>query len=121
MRQRSERFGAAFRRAAWHPAQNIAGRFRDFLDLVDRLAGNALLLRGILIDRGDISHRGSAGRIVRGRSLSRDRKSTRLNSSHGYISDAVFFLKKKRKLQNTLPLGLVPIAPHSTAADEFSA
>src|SRR3989449_6389777 len=25
----------------------------------------------------------------------RDRKSTRLNSSHGYISDAVFCLKKK--------------------------
>src|SRR2546422_11706584 len=26
-----------------------------------------------------------------------DRKSTRLNSSHGYISYAVFFLKKKKK------------------------
>src|SRR2546422_7935630 len=26
-----------------------------------------------------------------------DRKSTRLNSSHGYISDAVFCLKKKKK------------------------
>src|SRR2546429_6237242 len=29
-------------------------------------------------------------------SASRDRKSTRLNSSHGYISYAVFCLKKKR-------------------------
>src|SRR2546422_1717889 len=29
--------------------------------------------------------------------LSRDRKSTRLNSSHGYISYAVFCLKKKKK------------------------
>src|SRR2546429_5513814 len=28
---------------------------------------------------------------------SRDRKSTRLNSSHGYISYAVFCLKKKKK------------------------
>src|SRR2546429_5092976 len=28
-----------------------------------------------------------------------DRKSTRLNSSHGYISYAVFCLKKKKKLQ----------------------
>src|SRR2546429_3579575 len=28
----------------------------------------------------------------------RDRKSTRLNSSHGYISYAVFCLKKKKKL-----------------------
>src|SRR2546422_6684353 len=30
-----------------------------------------------------------------------DRKSTRLNSSHGYISYAVFCLKKKKKNQNT--------------------
>src|SRR2546422_10018124 len=31
---------------------------------------------------------------------SRDRKSTRLNSSHGYISYAVFCLKKKNKKKN---------------------
>src|SRR5687768_18014958 len=31
----------------------------------------------------------------------RDRKSTRLNSSHGYISYAVFCLKKKRKNKRT--------------------
>src|SRR2546422_2945430 len=30
-----------------------------------------------------------------------DRKSTRLNSSHGYISYAVFCLKKKKKKQYT--------------------
>src|SRR2546429_797199 len=30
----------------------------------------------------------------------RDRKSTRLNSSHGYISYAVFCLKKKKNLLN---------------------
>src|SRR2546422_2671852 len=30
--------------------------------------------------------------------VTRDRKSTRLNSSHGYISYAVFCLKKKKKL-----------------------
>src|SRR2546429_3067283 len=35
-----------------------------------------------------------------------DRKSTRLNSSHGYISYAVFCLKKK-KIQ--LPLLLIPL------------
>src|SRR3989449_7195790 len=29
-----------------------------------------------------------------------DRKSTRLNSSHGYISYAVFCLKKKKKIQD---------------------
>src|SRR2546422_2090888 len=33
-----------------------------------------------------------------------DRKSTRLNSSHGYISYAVFCLKKKKKIQNALNL-----------------
>src|SRR3989449_7108935 len=32
-----------------------------------------------------------------GPSSGRDRKSTRLNSSHGYISYAVFCLKKKKK------------------------
>src|SRR5687768_17799431 len=30
----------------------------------------------------------------------RDRKSTRLNSSHGYISYAVFCLKKKKTIDN---------------------
>src|SRR5687768_17781337 len=36
------------------------------------------------------------------RTTPRDRKSTRLNSSHGYISYAVFCLKKKKKkTQNT--------------------
>src|SRR2546429_3594079 len=30
--------------------------------------------------------------------LAEDRKSTRLNSSHGYISYAVFCLKKKKKI-----------------------
>src|SRR2546429_7173094 len=34
----------------------------------------------------------------------RDRKSTRLNSSHGYISYAVFCLKKKKKQVRRLSL-----------------
>src|SRR2546422_2905257 len=34
----------------------------------------------------------------------RDRKSTRLNSSHGYISYAVFCLKKKKKYSSDLSL-----------------
>src|SRR2546429_1600144 len=33
-----------------------------------------------------------------------DRKSTRLNSSHGYISYAVFCLKKKKKKTNLMRL-----------------
>src|SRR2546422_8398650 len=32
-----------------------------------------------------------------------DRKSTRLNSSHGYISYAVFCLKKKKKTDTPIP------------------
>src|SRR2546422_4000294 len=46
---------------------------------------------------------GGAGRVLprqgclRRRGSTRDRKSTRLNSSHGYISYAVFCLKKKKK------------------------
>src|SRR5687768_18354624 len=39
----------------------------------------------------------------------RDRKSTRLNSSHGYISYAVFCLKKKKKSK------IQHIAQHSAA------
>src|SRR3989449_7625968 len=40
----------------------------------------------------------SASEDVAGR-VTADRKSTRLNSSHGYISYAVFCLKKKKKEQ----------------------
>src|SRR6266436_9529139 len=44
-------------------------------------------------------HRGRPSRAQRAGPLrrGRDRKSTRLNSSHGYISYAVFCLKKKKK------------------------
>src|SRR2546422_6169154 len=36
--------------------------------------------------------------LLEGRTV--DRKSTRLNSSHGYISYAVFCLKKKKKVES---------------------
>src|SRR2546429_4302518 len=39
-----------------------------------------------------------AAAVMRDPGLLRDRKSTRLNSSHGYISYAVFCLKKKKTL-----------------------
>src|SRR2546422_7921457 len=55
----------------------------------DRAAGGAArrwAWRGVLL-RGD----------GRGAPDGADRKSTRLNSSHGYISYAVFCLKKKKK------------------------
>src|SRR5256884_1870171 len=37
--------------------------------------------------------------------LAKDRKSTRLNSSHGYISYAVFCLKKKKTMSQYKGLG----------------
>src|SRR2546429_3221799 len=51
--------------------------------------GLALLARRIPLDFLDVQRYTS--------SQQRDRKSTRLNSSHGYISYAVFCLKKKKK------------------------
>src|SRR2546422_2134372 len=46
--------------------------------------------------RGRDPHRGGWGSRQRAAART-DRKSTRLNSSHGYISYAVFCLKKKKK------------------------
>src|SRR2546422_4356302 len=55
------------------------------------------------LDAGEqaVRERGSGGAVVPPHGqpgcASQDRKSTRLNSSHGYISYAVFCLKKKKK------------------------
>src|SRR2546422_8605412 len=73
----------------------------------------------LLSDRGPSTHRrrraagprppGSPSRLAP--RLRRDRKSTRLNSSHGYISYAVFCLKKKKIHLTTLILHAVVEAP----------
>src|SRR2546426_6164669 len=47
-------------------------------------------------------------RAVRARDPPRDRKSTRLNSSHLVISYAVFCLKKKKKKTNTTNINRTP-------------
>src|SRR2546429_6895958 len=70
---------------------------------------------GIVIDRGAAGVHAHFTRLLRderfevsGQSvveLDLDRKSTRLNSSHGYISYAVFCLKKKNKQPNTQFIG----------------
>src|SRR2546422_8520858 len=39
-----------------------------------------------------------------------DRKSTRLNSSHGYISYAVFCLKKKKQTDEHVDAGLIDVS-----------
>src|SRR5687768_17874546 len=54
-------------------------------------------LSPITIGPGTVTDRGAPGRVHEGDRRSADRKSTRLNSSHGYISYAVFCLKKKKK------------------------
>src|SRR5256885_5411974 len=55
------------------------------------------LLRG---EKGFMANLGFVGLGVMGSEMvNRDRKSTRLNSSHLVISYAVFCLKKKKKLQ----------------------
>src|SRR2546422_6944563 len=51
--------------------------------------------------------------LPRAAAARQDRKSTRLNSSHGYISYAVFCLKKKKKQKSQ-------IYPHCTQQAEAS-
>src|SRR3989449_8117882 len=57
-----------------------------------------------------------AVRRMQQRAAGRDRKSTRLNSSHGYISYAVFCLKKKKRARQQ-PSSQVPSGePQGTAS-----
>src|SRR2546429_9617774 len=54
------------------------------------------LFRSVVL-AGKIGGQGPCARVVVSPDGRLDRKSTRLNSSHGYISYAVFCLKKKKK------------------------
>src|SRR5687768_18338355 len=74
-------------RLGHQPAESRADRPRRRRHRV----GSAALRRG-----GGVRAAGVSGRAGRQGVEQRDRKSTRLNSSHGYISYAVFCLKKKR-------------------------
>src|SRR5947209_14627824 len=56
--------------------------------------------------------RGMSPALVTSRELRRDRKSTRLNSSHANISYAVFCLKKKSKMVG----GGLPVGAYSGGA-----
>src|SRR2546429_4729771 len=60
--------------------------------LLEVLAGGGVLSFALLLTLCVTLSRYAAGLLY-----ARDRKSTRLNSSHGYISYAVFCLKKKRR------------------------
>src|SRR5687768_17736971 len=61
-------------------------QFRRFLTIAKKSKGNTANTLIQLLER-------RLDNVLR-----RDRKSTRLNSSHGYISYAVFCLKKKKKI-----------------------
>src|SRR2546429_5898299 len=83
--------------AFYHPVHSIGGDFA----LVNSLDQDHLSLLVC-----DVSGHGIGSALVANRiysettaHLRRDRKSTRLNSSHGYISYAVFCLKKKTSTQ----------------------
>src|SRR5205809_1494910 len=78
------------------PAGRAGGRAEE---------GHAAADAGRAAGRRDAPARHGDGGVRRGRAdgpaALGDRKSTRLNSSHGYISYAVFCLKKKKKHKNT--------------------
>src|SRR5699024_12189806 len=61
----------------------------------DRLPSERSLMTQFEVSRMTLRH---ALKILRSEGLIRDRKSTRLNSSHVSISYAVFYLKKKNKI-----------------------
>src|SRR2546422_4760840 len=63
-------------------------------DVIINGAASASGTLTIIAGFGDLDGGGS---IVINGTITSDRKSTRLNSSHGYISYAVFCLKKKKK------------------------
>src|SRR5256884_852853 len=78
------------------------GRVQAYLQRIRDLF-EFLHIAAEFLETGSASELESAARqaLVRGPRLllAIDRKSTRLNSSHGYISYAVFCLKKKKKSQ----------------------
>src|SRR2546429_5856288 len=79
-----------------HPQAGRPGLFLGQADAADLRVGEGdprhrAVVGGLAALAQDVPHRDV--RLVHG-----DRKSTRLNSSHGYISYAVFCLKKKNTL-----------------------
>src|SRR3989449_8597440 len=102
----------------WHPRHPIANTVQDVITIHGDIGGYAVkgylyhdpaTRQAVLIDTG--YHPEAVLRAIEQHRLTltaiclthghadhaRDRKSTRLNSSHGYISYAVFCLKKKKQ------------------------
>src|SRR3989449_7446688 len=80
-------------------------RTRQAMRLLERALGEIRNFIGAFRPPG--FERRALGEIIEGLAVqhetltNQDRKSTRLNSSHGYISYAVFCLKKKKTRMNT--------------------
>src|SRR2546422_8370184 len=105
LRQIERCFGIYLRRHAWlkrrgqdafdwtsHQLIFERASLADDDDACDCVEQNALFLsHGVRT-----TNKNSSG-LIQQRLRAGDRKSTRLNSSHGYISYAVFCLKKKKK------------------------
>src|SRR5687768_18225762 len=86
--------------------------FRSILlaieDVTEKSARLELVREELVELRRNLAHAGrvtALGELASGlaHELRQDRKSTRLNSSHGYISYAVFCLKKKKQKLCTSP------------------
>src|SRR2546422_6072273 len=105
-----------------HPQPSVCTRHRSFFFFNDTATTEIYTLslhdalpisrarttpaRGARSRAGTRSRGGRRAPAGRGRARSarrRDRESTRLNSSHGYISYAVFCLKKKKTNALTVP------------------
>src|ERR1041385_9449393 len=71
--------------------------FFFFFLMIRRPPRSTLFPYTTLFRSGNVYLRSGHGRVAGERRDCGDRKSTRLNSSHGYISYAVFCLKKKKK------------------------
>src|SRR6266852_4904110 len=80
------------------PSEPSPRLFFFFFLMIRRPPRSTLFPYTTLFRSGQARRRGRTGRVHGARpSPCRDRKSTRLNSSHGSISYAVFCLKKKKK------------------------
>src|SRR5258707_10829015 len=69
---------------------------KNLVSLVGPSWARLLMYTGMRIDSAEAARIGLVDRVVPDPELWRDRKSTRLNSSHANISYAVFCLKKKK-------------------------
>src|SRR5258708_31509534 len=101
------------------PALLFRAYIRVFFFLMIRRPPRSTLFPYTTLFRSDFRSSGqppgrSVARASRtsARPCSRDRKSTRLNSSHQIISYAVFCLKKKRKKRHRHDLFVLPISGH---------